>query len=265
MIKVDNISKSYNVSDERGKKTKVQALNNINISFVSNESYSIVGESGSGKSVFSRLLLNLEIPTTGTILYDGIDINNMRRYQLKGFRKNVKLVLQDSASSLNPKLNIYQSIVEPLRNSSKNTKNREKELIHSIIRKVGMPTSSLTKLPNEFSGGEQKRICIARAIITNPRYIIFDEAVSGLDSNIKQKILDLLIDLRKESNSTYIFITHDLDTAIYMSKKIIVMRGGRIIEKSRNIDNLRELESDYAKELIKSQISFKDKLNRMLY
>ena len=252
MLRTVNLGRDYYVKNKNGSKTKVEAVKNVCLKLNENNSYSLVGESGSGKSTLAKLIMSLEKPTTGEIYLENKNIASIKKRKLRTLRSDFQMVLQDSYSALNPKMKIYDSIAEPIRNFEKLTLKQEKETIESLITKVELPVSSLKKYPHQLSGGQQKRVCIARAIATNPKFIVFDEAVSGLDVTVRKKILDLLLKLRSDINSTYLFITHDIDVAFYMADNIAVMKDGEIVEYVKNIKSLNDFKHDYSRMLIDS-------------
>ncbi|MCG8403493.1 MAG: dipeptide/oligopeptide/nickel ABC transporter ATP-binding protein [Firmicutes bacterium] len=252
MLNVENLFKQYIFRDPQGRKAVVKAVDNVSFSLEENQSYSLVGESGSGKSTLARLLMYLEKPTSGVIKIDGVNLAQMSKRELRNKRARWQMVMQDGQSSLDPKVKIYDSIAEPMRNFYKMTKNEEKQRIETLTNMVELPPEILGRLPHELSGGQQKRVSIARAISVKPRFIIFDEAVSGLDVTVRKKILDLLLRLRDEIRSAYLFITHDIDVALYMARNIMVMKDGRILERIENISTLEEFKHDYSKLLINS-------------
>ncbi|WDV46503.1 dipeptide/oligopeptide/nickel ABC transporter ATP-binding protein [Clostridiaceae bacterium M8S5] len=250
MLSLKNVDKHYSRKDKKGKKTIIKAVENVSLTIRENKSYSLVGESGSGKSTLARLMAFIESPTKGQIMIDNQDLSKLNKEQLRLKRVDIQMVMQDGQSSLDPRVKIYDSIAEPIRNFEKTNKKDERLRVESLVNKVELSMDILDRLPHELSGGEQKRVCIARAISINPRLIIFDEAVSGLDVTVRKKVLNLLLKLRSEIKSSYLFITHDIDVALYMSKDISVMKDGKIVEKIENIKSLRDFKHDYSKILI---------------
>ena len=176
----------------------------------------------------------------------------MTKEEILIMRKNVQLVLQDSSGALDPKKTIIDSLYEPLHKLCNLTKSEIYSTIISTLVKMELPESVLSKYPHELSGGQQSRVCIARAICVEPKYIIFDESVSGLDATVRKKILDLLIEIRKQRKITYLFITHYIDVALYMASHIFVMKGGKIIEEISNATSYDSFHGEYSRELIAS-------------
>lgn len=251
MINVKNISKQYHIKDT----STLEVLKNINFTFEDNHIYSLIGESGSGKSTLSRLLTYIEKPTTGKIYIDNRELSGLSKKQLRRMRANVQMVLQNASSALDPRQKVYHIIAESIRNLTDITRNDEKKYIENMIEKVELPNKVLDSYPNELSGGQQKRVCIARAMSVSPQFIVFDESVSGLDVIVRKKVLDLLLRLQREYKSTYLFITHDIDVAIYMSRDILVMKNGEIVEHVPNLKSYKDFRHDYSKMLIKSQLT----------
>lgn len=252
MLRVSNLYKQYTVKDKKGKKTIVKAVDNVSFILQENKSYSLVGESGSGKSTLARLITYIERPTKGEIKFNCQYISKMSKKKLRMKRADFQIVMQDGQSSLDPRIRIYDSIAEPIRNFENINKKEEMQRVETLIKKVELPLEILDRLPHELSGGQQKRICIARAISVNPKFIVFDEAVSGLDVTVRKRILDLLLRLRDKTQSSYLFITHDIDVAMYMSKNIFIMKDGKIVEKIEDIKSFKNFTHDYSKTLIKS-------------
>jgi peptide/nickel transport system ATP-binding protein len=191
----------------------------------------LVGESGCGKTTLGRTLLRLVEPTTGKIIYNGTDITQLSKEQVKGLRKDVQLVFQDPYSSLNPRLTVGAAIAEPMKVAGIETAQKErKKRVAELLEKVSLPSSIMNRYPHEFSGGQRQRIVIARALGLNPNFLVCDESVSALDVSVQAQVLNLLNDLKKELGLTLLFISHDLSVVRYMCDRIIVMQAGSIVE-----------------------------------
>jgi ABC-type glutathione transport system ATPase component len=229
-------------------------LKNISFTFEDNHISSLIGESGSGKSTLSRLLTYIEKPTSGEIYIDNRQLSRLSNRQLRRMRANVQMVLQNASSALDSRQKVYDIIAESIRNLTNINRSDEKKYIENMMEKVELSNKVLYAYPNELSGGQQKRVCIARAMSVSPRFIVFDESVSGLDVIVRKKVLDLLLRLQKEYKSTYLFITHDIDVAIYMSRDILVMKDGDIVEHVPKLESYKDFEHEYSKMLIKSQL-----------
>lgn len=246
------MSKKYKLKSKGLKHRYINVLNNISLTIREGECHSLVGESGCGKSTLSRLILGLEKADNGKILFYGKNIQEKDQKCTKMIKKNMQIVFQDSFSSLNPRMLVQDIIAEPLRNFQKMSGREEQKRIATYLEKVGLTTADMKKYPHQFSGGQQQRINIARAISTNPKFIIFDEAVSSLDATIKKQIIDLLCDLKKEMNCSYLFISHDIEIAWKIADNISVMNKGKIVETRKKVQSLDEFTHPYSKELIDS-------------
>lgn len=252
MLCVNNLEKQYKFKDGKGIKSTVFAVNGVSLSLKQNTSYSLVGESGSGKSTLAKLVALVEHPTSGTIELDNQNLFDLCKKDLRMKRADFQMILQDGQSALDPMSKVYDSIAEPIQNFQKLNKRQVKQKVELLMRMVELPLELLDRLPHQLSGGQQKRVCIARAISIQPKFIIFDEAVSGLDVTVRKRILNLLIRLRKELKSTYLFITHDIDVAMYVSRDIFVMKDGKIVEHASKVRSLSDFKHEYSKQLIQS-------------
>lgn len=222
------------------------------MSLESGGSYAIVGESGSGKSTLARMLSFLEKPTCGEVRWNGKDVFSMSKKEVRMLRAQFQLVLQNAQSSLDPRVSVGKSIAEPLiRLLGMNRKQAQDHAREQLLR-VGLEEEIAGRLPHEISGGQQKRVTIARALIVHPRFVIFDESTSGLDLTVRKQILDLLKKLQQEENSTFLFITHDIDVAMYMADTIFVMKEGKLVEQVQNSSGTDDFKHEYSRLLIES-------------
>lgn len=190
----------------------------------------LVGESGSGKSTLAQLMCGLLVPSSGEVLFEGKNISLCRGKQKQVLRSKIQLILQDGKGAMDPRFTVYQIIAEPIRNFRKLSKKEEEREINDLLTMMELPEEIKLRKAHELSGGQQKRVCIARALAAQPDVLIFDEAVSGLDVLVRKHILDLLKRLHQERKMTCFFITHDLDVALYLADRVMVMRCGKIIE-----------------------------------
>jgi ABC-type glutathione transport system ATPase component len=253
VIKVTGLSRRYSAKDRRGKKLSIDALKQTAFCLRDHTAYALVGESGSGKSTLARLLMCVERPTSGEILFDGKNITAMRPKELRQKRAEFQMVFQNAQSSLDPRRKVYDSIAEPLRCLRPVDRITEREKIVELAEAVQLPAALLERLPHELSGGQQKRVCIARAMSVSPKFIIFDESVSGLDVTIRKQVLDLILRLhRKGLLNMFLFITHDIDVALYMAGNIFVMKDGSIVEYVENTVSYDDFSHAYSKLLIES-------------
>ena len=211
-----------------------KAVNDVSLHIKKGETVGLVGESGSGKTTVGRCIVKLFAPTAGSIQYNFngkiLDISQTPEHQIKDFRKNFQMLFQDVYSSLDPKMKVLEIVTEPLAIHSIGTQKERFNKACELITKVGLSPDDLQKYPHQFSGGQRQRIGITRALCSQPKFIVCDEPVSALDVSVQAQILNLLLDLRKDFNLSYLFIAHDLGVVKYFSDRIIVMYLGKIVE-----------------------------------
>ncbi len=208
---------------------KVKAVDNVSLKVFKGETLGIVGESGCGKTTLGKTILLLNKPTSGKILFEGLDIIKLKGKKLLEFRRNAQMVFQDPHTSLNPRMTIAETLLEPLREHKVQLNDYEEYLIKEM-ESVGLGSEHLYRYPHELSGGQKQRVAILRAIILRPKLIVLDEPTSALDVSVQAQILELLKDLQRNHNLTYIFISHDISVVKYMSNRIAVMYLGKIVE-----------------------------------
>ncbi len=211
-------------------KGSVRAVDGISLQVYAGETVGIVGESGCGKSTLGRSILRLIEPTHGSVKFEGNELLTLTKSQMRTKRKEMQIVFQDPYASLNPRYTVSQTLFEPMEVHDLYDKNARQEHINAILQKVGLDPSYARRFPHEFSGGQRQRIGIARALIMNPKLMILDEPVAALDVSIQSQIINLLEDLQKEFNLTYIFIAHDLSVVKHISDRVLVMYLGRMAE-----------------------------------
>jgi len=255
--KVLNIKKSYTQKKFLKKSVKI-VLNDVSLSLEQGKCVGIIGESGSGKSTLGRIITGIEKADSGVVEFEG---KNIHQKENKNMKNDISVVFQNYISSVNPRFSVAQIIAEPLIISSqvsrsKIDKNKIDEEVKKLIKIVGLSEEFLERFPHELSGGQLQRVCIARAIVTKPKFILLDEAVSSLDVSTQVEILDLLQKLKKEYNLSYIFITHDLLTITYICDSVIFFKDGKIEEKIDDIRNLKNIKKDYSKKLLEAVIEF---------
>ncbi len=251
LIQIKNLEKTYSTKGSflEVKKEPQVVLKGINLDIRQGEIMSLVGESGCGKSTLANCILKLITPERGEILFDGKNILDFNKTQTFNYRRKIQMIFQNPYSSLNPKMKIYETLLEPLIIHKQKDK---EERINEMIDLVGISKSDLKKYPHEFSGGQRQRIAIARALILKPEFIVADEPVSALDVSICAQIINLLIELREKLNLTILFISHDLNLVRYLSDRIAVMDKGRIVE-CENVDEIFKNPKDsYTKFLLSS-------------
>lgn len=248
MLRVENVHKSYRTGGLfSGKRQRI--LEDVSFECGSGECLGIIGESGSGKSTLGRLILGIEKPDLGHVLLEGKHV--MNRQVRFG---NISAVFQDYTSSINPFFTVEEAIMEPLTaQGSLNNDHRAK--IDLLLNQVGLDASYKTKYAHELSGGEAQRVCIARAIATEPKCIVLDEAISSLDVSVQIQVLRLLKELKNIYKMSYIFITHDIQAAAYLCDRVLIFKSGKV-EETVQIEQLKHVQSDYAKKLMEHLITF---------
>ncbi|RAS75478.1 ABC transporter ATP-binding protein [Priestia endophytica] len=248
MLIVEGVEKAYKAGGLFSRK-KQKILKNISFECKSGECLGIIGESGSGKSTLGRLLIGIEQPDIGRVLFEGGNVNN--RVTRCG---RISAVFQNYTSSINPFFTVKQAIMEPLK-VKKKPKIEIENKIDYLLYQVGLDSSYKEKYPHELSGGQVQRVCIARAIATEPKCILLDEAISSLDVSVQVQILELLKELKEIYNMSYIFITHDIQAASYICDRIIIFKDGKI-EETVETSDLKNVQSKYARNLLKKLITF---------
>lgn len=227
VLSVENLVKHFPVG---GSRAVVQAVNDVSFTVSRGETLSLVGESGSGKTTVGRCILGLIEPTSGVISFHGDRIGKRRNVRSRDLRGRIQLVFQEPAESLDPRVRIGVTIGEPLRSLGVAKAERDRK-VAAVAERVGLKPNVLTQYPAELSAGQQQRVGIARAIVTDPELIVLDEPTSALDPTARAEIIDLLIRLQKEFDTTYLFISHDLSTVRYLSHRVAVMYLGMIVEQ----------------------------------
>ncbi len=227
LIEVRDLSKHYPSRDGKG---LVRAVNKVSLSLKAGHTLGIVGESGSGKSTLARLMLRLIAPTAGEIFFNGESLLALNAASLRQKRRDIQMVFQDPYASLDPRMTVAAIVSEPLDIHGIGTKNERKARVLELLDLVGLDPNAASKYPHEFSGGQRQRIGIARAIALEPKLVVLDEPVSALDVSIQSQILNLLIDLKRRLNLSYIFISHDLSVIEHVSDEVAVMYLGRVVE-----------------------------------
>ncbi|MDQ5985676.1 MAG: Oligopeptide transport ATP-binding protein OppF [Syntrophus sp. SKADARSKE-3] len=212
----------------------IKAVDDVDIQVFRGETLGLVGESGCGKSTLGRLILRLEDPTGGEIFFEGENITRLKSKALKAYRKRVQIVFQDPYASLNPRKTAADIIGEPFIIQDHDGQKDIKDAAMSLMEMVGLSPEQGKRYPHEFSGGQRQRIGIARALALKPSVVIADEPVSSLDVSIQAQILNLMKDLQRDFNLTYVFISHDLSVIRFMSDRIAVMYMGKVVETAPN-------------------------------
>jgi oligopeptide transport system ATP-binding protein len=233
ILKANHIVKTYTQRSGRFGfgTTQVKALDDVSIALNAGSTLAVVGESGSGKSTLARCLLQLQPCDSGEVVFQGQNLAQLDKDQLRSIRKNLQMVFQDPYASLNPRMRVGDIVGEGLLIHQIGSLQERTHKVHQILERVGLTVADAKKYPHQFSGGQRQRIGIARALILQPKVVICDEPVSALDVSVQAQILLLLKELQNEMGLSYIFITHDLRVVRHIANDIIVMHQGKIVEQ----------------------------------
>lgn len=250
VLQIKDLRKVYKLRQGLGKTTDFAAVDGVSFNVKRGTTTAIVGESGSGKSTVAKMVLQLESPTDGQILFDGVDTAGLKGKELFKFRRRVQPIFQDPYGSLDPMYNIYRTIEEPLRvHKIGNAASREKK-VRELLDQVALPQTTMQRYPNELSGGQRQRIAIARALALDPEVIICDEAVSALDVLVQAQVLNLLAELQDNLGLTYLFITHDLAVVRQIADHVCVMEKGKLVETGSTDDVFDNPQQAYTQALL---------------
>jgi ABC-type glutathione transport system ATPase component len=261
LVEMKNVTKAYFPSKGlfSRSKGKVLALNSIDLNIEPGEIFGLVGQSGSGKTTTGRLLVRLEHPTHGEILFNKTAINRLSGSALKAYRSQVQMIFQDPYQSLNPHLSIAETVLEPLIVQKIGTRDTRLEKVIHTLETVGLSPGDAfcNRYPHQLSGGQRQRVAIARAIVVEPEFIVADEPTSMLDATIAIQLFKLLQDIKQAFGMTFLFITHNLAAARYLCDRIAVIHEGHIVEVNTAENIIRHPEHPYTRKLIKVQPGFK--------
>ncbi|HCZ5743192.1 TPA: ABC transporter ATP-binding protein [Staphylococcus aureus] len=248
LLSIKNLKQYFNA----GKKNEVRAIENISFDIYKGETLGLVGESGCGKSTTGKSIIKLNDITSGEILYEGIDIQKIRkRKDLLKFNKKIQMIFQDPYASLNPRLKVMDIVAEGIDIHHLATDKRDrKKRVYDLLETVGLSKEYANRYPHEFSGGQRQRIGIARALAVEPEFIIADEPISALDVSIQAQVVNLLLKLQRERGITFLFIAHDLSMVKYISDRIAVMHFGKIVEIGPAEEIYQNPLHDYTKSLL---------------
>lgn len=236
----------------RSKIKKVHAVDDVSLQIRRGEVMGLIGESGSGKTTFGWMAAKLLAPTSGSVVYDGIDVTNLGGEELRRWRHHVQIVFQDPITSLNPRLRVWRIVGEPLMAAGVTEKSRIIRKVEEVLLDVGLPERSVDLFPHEFSGGGRQRISLARALILDPEMLVLDEPTSALDVAVQAQILNRLIELQKDRNLTYLFISHNIGAVRYISDTVAIMYLGKVMEVGSVTDVMERPLHPYTKALLVS-------------
>ena len=254
LLLVRHLTKAYPIRVGLfGRRGEFRAVDNVSFDVYPGETLGLVGESGCGKSTLSRVLLRLVEPTSGEAIFDGKSIFQLGAAELRQLRREMQIVFQNPYGSMDPRQSIGSALIEPMviHNIGHSQQERYQKAV-SLLERVGLDASAMNRMPHEFSGGQQQRICIARTLTCDPRFIICDESVSALDVSVQAQVLNLLKDLQQDFGLTYIFISHDLSVVKFVSDRIIVMNQGKIEEIGTADAIYTHPNRDYTRQLIRA-------------
>ena len=240
LLKVEHLSKEFPAESgmfaKRFSKRVVSAVNDISFEIYPGETFGLVGESGCGKSTTGRTIMRLTKPTAGKVFFQGKDVAEMSKHEIKDMRREMQFIFQDPYASLNPRMTIGEIVSEPMTIHGVGTKEERIERVRELLDVVGLNPEHINRYPHEFSGGQRQRICIARALALNPEFVVCDEPVSALDVSVQAQIINLLKELQEKRNLTYLFISHDLSVVEHISDTIGVMYLGGLVETGTTAD-----------------------------
>ncbi len=252
-LRADTLRKFFEVrkafASDRG---ILKAVDGVNFSIRKDGVFALVGESGCGKSTVARLVLRLLEPTAGSVFFKGQNIFALKGPEIKVFRKSVQIIFQDPFASLNPRRTVYDTVSEPLVIHRLVPKPKMRDAVMDIIGQVGLGPETLDRYPHEFSGGQRQRICIARALAVSPEIIVADEPLSALDVSIQAQIINLLIELKRKTKISFLFISHDLRVVNYFSDEVGVMYLGKIVEQAKTEELFEKPFHPYSEVLLAS-------------
>ncbi|SHI88090.1 oligopeptide transport system ATP-binding protein [Geosporobacter subterraneus DSM 17957] len=232
LLEVKNLKKYFPVRKGffGGETQYVKAVDDVSFHIRKGETLGLVGESGCGKSTTGRTIIRLYDPTAGEIIFNGAEIGMMKEKEMLPFRKRIQMIFQDPYASLNARMTVGDIIGEPLEIHGLATEKEKMEIVHDLLKKVGLAPDHAVRYPHEFSGGQRQRIGIARALAVRPEFIICDEPISALDVSIQAQVVNMLEDLQSEMGLTYLFIAHDLSMVRHISNRVGVMYLGKLVE-----------------------------------
>ncbi len=234
------------------KQKYLQAVTDVSLRIYKGETFGLVGESGCGKSTFANTTLGITKPTSGELFFAGEDMQQISKERKKELRKRMQKIFQDPSSSLNPRFTVFELVSEPLTIRGGYSEDEKRAMTEAILKKVGLSKEDMERYPSDFSGGQQQRIAIARALILKPDYLVCDEPVSALDVSVHAQILNLLMEMQKEMGITYLFISHNLAVVKKMCDRLAIMYLGKVVEYGSAEKIFANPKHPYTKALIDS-------------
>lgn len=240
----------YRDSLKVGKKQCIKAVDGFSLDIFEGENIGLVGESGCGKSTLGRTILNLYPATSGTIKYQGKNLEKLSFKQMRPYRKELQMIFQDPYASLNPRRTIFQSMEEPLELFKLGDKKERRTRVIELLEEVGIGQEHLDKFPHEMSGGQRQRVAIARSFILDPKFIVADEPVSALDVSVRSQVLNIMRKLQETYNLSYMFISHDLSVVRFLCDKVVVMYLGKMVECAEKTELFERPTHPYSRALL---------------
>jgi peptide/nickel transport system ATP-binding protein len=252
LLQVEHLTLDYTLPRQRlfAAAPRHRALDDVSLTLARGESLAVVGESGSGKSTLARTVLALEKPSAGQVRFLGRDVFSLSAAELRALRRHAQMVFQDPYGSLDPRRKIGWIVAEPLDALEAVRQGERRSRIAEALTSVGLKSADADRFPHEFSGGQRQRIAIARALITRPDLIVADEPVSALDVSVQAQVLNLFMDLREKFGLSYLFISHDLAVVRQVADRVVVMRGGKIVEEGETEAVFRAPSHTYTQALL---------------
>jgi peptide/nickel transport system ATP-binding protein/oligopeptide transport system ATP-binding protein len=250
LLDVRHLTKEFTRGGAVGRAAPVRAVDDVSFSIERGETFGLVGESGSGKTTTGRCVLRLIEPTSGEVLFDGVDVLGLSRGDMRRLRPRMQIVFQDPYTSLNPRMRAGAIVEEPLIVHRIGTPDERRARVRELFDLVGLDPDHLSRRPDEFSGGQRQRIGLARALALNPSFVVADEPVSALDTPVQAQVIDLLMELQRKLSLTYLFIAHDLRLVERICTRVAVMYGGRIVETGDTAALFRAPQHPYTKTLL---------------
>jgi peptide/nickel transport system ATP-binding protein len=250
LLTLQGIGKTFHLPKRKGEPSVFQALHAVNVEVYPGQTLAIVGESGSGKSTTLRIALGLEQPTAGRVIFDGQDITGLSWRQFRPLRQRMQLVQQNPFAALDPRMSIFDSVIEPLVSFGRLKGRALEQAARQLMERVHLPVAFLDRLPRELSGGQCQRVAIARALSLQPQLLLLDEPVSALDVSVQAQILDLLAELQAELGLAYLLVSHDLAVVASVAHQVVVLRNGKVVEQGPTDQVFYNPQATYTRELL---------------